>query len=430
MPEQTPQPNTKTIGTEADKNPESPFSQIRTLLGDGQIEAARLSAKKYWLINQEDPEIIDLFAEIMKEAGRQNVSVVLQNLSTKIKDNSQNGKSKISKDISTELFAAGYALIDSRQPELASMLLKKCVQMFPDDPTINYELGFALMSLKKFNESTIYFQTALKKSDDFDTNLNLAACYTLTRKLSQAKSHIDRINQLAQTEEEKREVAHRKLVMRRFEGLGSRATLTARDWLYVLYGSVLLRSIPRLDNMPEDYRSAASMLVILKGVLDGLRIEFEAAEYYNVQSRPFAKMFSELSEISCDSYRGPARPEHALLIIPSAKDLIGPHESFIQNSLKRSLFSYNLPTQEPLPIVPDIVGCLGDDMQMPWEDTERGEHATYMIMQRARQLESDPDIIRSIQDTVDYYIDKRELLVINNTELCPQRPEFTAEIQC
>jgi hypothetical protein len=51
------------------------------------------------------------------------------------------------------------------------------------------------------------------------------------------------------------------------------------------------------------------------------------------------------------------------------------------------------------------------------------------MLERARNMESNPDIIRAVRDAVEYYSDKRDLLVLSNPEHFPERPEFTAEIR-
>lgn len=419
-----------------------PMSEARQLLQDGRLEDCFRNTKQYWLQHPYDREAPLLLSELMNALGQKELGGRLEKLAQSLAKNGQtfsmqtgtmNGSSPYVEDKpfnnAEDLFGAGHGLIDLRQYDLAAMLLRQCAQIVPEEAAVAYELGFCLMSLGDFEEAIGQLERANSKVDDFDTNLNLAVCYTLTRRLSQAQLKIDRIQALASTEEERREVAHRKIVMRRFEGLSSRSLLSARDWLYILYGSILLRPHTGIDLKSENDESVASMLLVLRGVLEGLRVELEVVEYYNSQSKPFARMFSEIGLTKMDSYRGPDRPERALLMMSWASDLIGPHNSFITNSESRILFCYRLPCKEPLPIAPEVIGCLGDKTPMPWDKNNQDETAVEAILKRALDLDSDPEIIRTVQDALDYYSDKREFLVLANPTVFPTRPEYTAELQ-
>ncbi|MGH9550076.1 MAG: hypothetical protein ACRD3W_11905, partial [Terriglobales bacterium] len=171
--------------------------------------------------------------------------------------------------------------------------------------------------------------------------------------------------------------------------------------------------------------------LVLRGLIEGLRIELEVIEYYNPQSRPLARLLAESMELPCDSYRGPDRPDRALLVMASAADIIGPHDAFIETSDQRIIFAYGLPVREPLPLVPDIVGCMIDPCTMPWDEKARGANLDKLIasmLDKTRHLELDTEILRQVQDAVEYYDAKRELLLCGNNDKFPERPEYTAEI--
>jgi hypothetical protein len=68
---------------------------------------------------------------------------------------------------------------------------------------------------------------------------------------------------------------------------------------------------------------------------------------------------------------------------------------------------------------------------MPWAEgskTINEDKIVSQILDRARLLESDPDIVRCSQEAVEYYDSKRNLIVLNNWEAFKHRPEYTAEI--
>lgn len=437
-----------------------PLLEARRLLDEGMLEQCLACLKPYWLKHETDTRAIGMFGELMKEAGRNEVARKLIRL-TELLDaksaatpNSSSTETKSSTagqsqapdtvqsdgltlasssedDIPYALFEAGFGLIDLRQHELAVMLLERCLKLMPNEPTVNYEIAFSLMSLSRFDEAIAHFKLAMMDSEDFDTILNLSVCYTLTRRIPEAKGMIEKLATLAHGEDEQRELNHRKIVLKRLELLGNKQTLTPRDWEFVLYGGILLRTGEAHAHKKEDFMSIASTLAILKGVLEGLRIDYEAVEYYNPNARPLARILAQLMEIPCDSYKGPHRPDRALLVMAWATDIIGPHEAFIEHMHTRSIFSYGLTWSEPLPVAPEITGLLADDAVMPWEESrsESIDDIVAQILERARDLDCDPDILRETQEAVAYYDSKRELLVLNNWTTFPDRPEYTAEVQ-
>lgn len=415
---------------------DSELARARRLLENGQLEQCRTVIAKYWLQNPYEQAAVSLFSDLVKALGRDEVAARLDNFAAKLDGSLSPYKHH------QEIFEAGYALVEICQHELAAMLLKELQRELPDDPLVNYELGFSLMSLKRFKEARKYFALAVNAKEDFDAMLNLCVCETLERNLEGARRLIAELTPLAQTDEEKLELTHRKVVLARLETLAGKKQLNSRDWLYALYGSILLRPgiksfSPSNTDPPElrdDVSQVASMLVILRGLLAGLSIETEGVEYYSLRSRPISNALSQLMEVEYDAYKGPDRPDQVILLMCWTTDILGPHAAFIENSMRRSLFAYGLSPAAPLPIVPDIIGCLAYDVVMPWE----GKHQepsnkdiasiTEQIYARACDLESDPTLLRETQEAVNYYLQKRHLLVLNNPETFPNRPEYTAEL--
>jgi hypothetical protein len=285
--------------------------------------------------------------------------------------------------------------------------------------------------------------------------------------LKAARQSFEKLNVLASSPEERKELAHRKVVLKRLEEVGGRQELNARDWLYTLYGSVLLRpqtnaaqhkdgaskseecqkhehspqpttgqglnlsKITQTGQTPDDRKLIALTMLLLRGVLEGLRLEVEVIEFYNPASKPLARILAELMELQADSYKGPDRPERALLMMAWATDITGPHQAFIETGEKRTIFAYGLPPHQPLPLTPEIVALLADEFTMPWSDeTRKGsvDEEITAIVDIARRLDSEPEVLKQIQDAVEYYHLKRDYLMLGNHEAFPERPEYTAEI--
>lgn len=422
------------------------LAQIRRLASGGSLEQALLLAKKFWLDHEESVEVVKLFAEIISKEGRSGLAKKLLALikqtgslpKSKTQDQSQPEQSDhcdqsdqsevINFSEPLPIFEAGYALTDARQFELAAMLLKRCATMVPDDPVINYELGFALMSIGKLPEAINYFEKAAAEKEDFDTRLNLAACYTLCRKLDKSREATGKLTALARSKEEKAECKHREMVLKRLALLAPEENFNARDWLYVLYGNAIL--LPQHTAISKhDKTNIAQTLLILQALLNGINIDLKIIEYYNVKSRPLAKALGKIMGLAIDSYKG-SRKEKTLIVMDWASDIIGPHKSFTKNEDQRMMFAYALSNNQALPVMPDIIGCLAGEAVVPWDDelTGAGEDAlSSEIVSCAQALEKSAD--RAIEDTILYYQPKLTTLVLNNSSIFLQRPEYSAEIQ-
>ncbi len=410
--------------------------KAQKLLDDGQPEACLIAVKEFWLQNPGDAQAALMFARVMNEAGRSDLSAKLERLSetlsAKQAKTSDPSLSVQDRALTTDLFESGHALIDVREHELAAMLLERCAKVHPEEPVINYELGFSLMSLGRFNQATKYFEKAKEKESDFDTTLNLAVCYSLTRRLDEAKTILKQLEDLAEEDDEKKELSHRKTVLKRLERMQNKSAFSYRDWLYILYGSILLRPQIEKGKTVEGPQKIAMTLALLKGLFLGLRVDVEIVEYYSTYSRPLAKIFADLLSVSTDSYKGPNRPERTLLVMSWAADIIGPHRAFMENHYQRLLFAYGLPMREPLPVTPDVVGAFMEELFMPWsENVKKGtstDSISDTIVEKALALESDPDFINQIEEAVNYYDERREFLVLGNSALFPERPEYSAEV--
>ena len=434
--------NGNSIVEESNKNEK--LEQARALFKEGRHDSCLETIREYWLDNPRDKEAVEIVSRLMKEAEQIEIAGSLEKLIKTVKDD-DNGSVDLEK-VPEITFEVGYKLIDIREYELAEMLLKTCVSATPDDPTVHYELGFTMMSQAKYDLAARHFELVRKLEEDFDTVLNLSACYTLGKQFDKSKELISQLEVLANTEEEKYELKHRRCVLKRQESLKKKAQMTTRDWLYILYGTILLfddeeESSPpeKQEREAESFRETARSLLVLKGVLEGLRLEPEAIEFYSPTSRPLASILARLFDIPLSAYKGPDRPDHALILMDWAPEIIGPHKSFIPNDGNRSMFAYGIPSNMPLPLIPDVVAHVKDSLLLPWKGESQAtfkeeeaeltpEDAIPEILEKAFNLESDPDVLRVIHDSIAYYVDKRELLVISNNEAFPHRPEYSAEI--
>lgn len=475
------------------------LDNARALLEEGRLDASIRSLRSFWLMNPTSVEAVDLLANIMESANREEAAKALSRLKTALEGATADENNRLEKHPEAS-FEAGYHLIDTREYELAVMLLRTCLLSAPTDSTLNYELGFALMSLSKYEEAIERFIAAGKTQDDFDTTLNLSVCYALLRKLKEAKELVKKLKSQAKSEEEKHEIHHREIVLKRLERLSRKAQLSERDWLFALYGTMIIHdspssagktgsqastrgttagggmgtaggstetadggtgsaggstrtaggimgganaiskgSLPVAERLvrKETFRTIAATMLTLKGVLEGLRLIPEAIEFYSTQSRPLAAILARLLDLPLDSYRGPDRPDHALLVMKWASDVTGPHEVFIGHAANRSIFAYGLTRQDPLPLVPDMIAHFTDQLILPWSDDPEledddtacaPEEAIPQVLERAWNMEHDPDILKAVQDAIEYYRDKKELLVMGNVAQFPLRPEYSAEV--
>ncbi|MBY0358967.1 MAG: tetratricopeptide repeat protein [Candidatus Obscuribacterales bacterium] len=422
------------------------LQQATDLLQQKDFAGSFLLAKEHWLQTPDDRQGAKLLSEIMKKTGRDELASYLQKLSADEESFCSNVQL---------LFETGYKLIDEREPELAQMLLHRCLEMAPEEAVIRYELGFALMQLRRFAEAIPHFEELQQKEKDFDTSLNLAVCHSLLRNLERAEELLKQLEPTAKSEEEQKELALRRWVIKRLSRFEAKHAMSIRDWVYSLYGSVILSDTTPKDltgkprAVAADYHGIASSLLILKGFLELFGNEFEVVEYYSPMSRPLAEALAYLLNVPAQSYQGPDRKERSLLMMAWASDIIGPHQAFIGHNPRRSIFAYGLTTLNQLPVTPDIIGCLAGECQMPWaEELDKAElktdakgdlpptHPINQVQARAADriiahisnMESNTEIINHVEYLVNYYDPRRKFIVYGNADTFAERPEYTSEI--
>jgi tetratricopeptide (TPR) repeat protein len=421
------------------------LEQSRILFERDDLAGAYLLLKEHWLCCPDDLAAVKLMCEIMRKNGKKELHKHLKVLAQSPNELNTNAQS---------LFEAGYQFIDEREPELAVMLLQRCSKLAPQQTVIRYELGFALMQLRRFEEAIEEFEFLIQHDNDFDTRLNLTVCHSLTRNLERARKLAKELERMVSNPEEKKELALRNCVIKRLEKFDGKQKLELRDWVYSLYGAVLLSDTTPKDlsgkprQLAADYPGVATTLLILHGFIKELGLRFDTIEYYSPLSRPLAEALAIIMDITAEPYRGPDRKETALLVMAWASDIIGPHKTFVPHSPRRTLFSYGLTTLAQLPVTPDIIGCLAAECAMPWakalddlDPAERDERpgkqhpmnmiqeqATNAILAAVHNLESNPTLIKQVEDLHSYYNLRRNWLVLDNAGTFPERPEYTAEI--
>jgi tetratricopeptide (TPR) repeat protein len=415
------------------------LDQAKILFGEKEYEQSYIALHEYWLKDIEDAKAVGLFADLMQAMEKPELSEKAKTLCQSL------GSDEASAE---QFFDLGFILIDERQFDLASLLLQKCVQLVPDDPTINYELGYALMNLKQFDQALSHFEKAAVNS--FDCKLNIAVCLTMLRDLDKAKVKVDELALIAREEEEKQEVAQQKMIIKRLSEFSKGNELSVRDWLYALYGSVGLNNQNAQDeNGVLPYGEIARTLVTLVGLMSELGESFAAIEFYNLYAKPLAEALGELMGLPVQSFQGAQRSDRALCVIAWASEIVGPHQSFIDHDDKRTLFAYGLSASDPLPLTPELVANVSNVCIMPWDERfaaqffdygvspnlddittrlQEDPQAAADIVNEARKIETRAEILQVIDSLVKYYKVKRPNLIFGNHENFSKRSPYTAEI--
>lgn len=419
------------------------LEQARALMHDSDSSGAFVLVREHWLANPGDLAAVRLLSEILMRSGRKDLFELLDRLSK--------NEYTLENDSHT-LFETAYKFIDSREPELAVMLLTRCVNLHPEERMIRYELGFALMQMRRFLEAVPHFEYLAGIEEDFDTWLNLTVCHSIGRNFARARDGLNRLERLKSNDDEEREVALRRWVLKRMEKFEA-PTPGVRDWVFSLYGAMLLSETSPRDlagkpmNIATDYMGVATTLLVLRGLFAETGTEFDVIEYYNPLSRPLAEALARMMDLPAAPYGGPDRTERCLLTMAWASDIMGPHKAFANNKSSRSIFAYGLTTLTQLPVTPDIIGCMARECAMPWAsqlenrpdvpaENISGQHplneiqasAVDKILENAANLECQPELIARVEDLAKYYGPRKEMLVFRNCEHFPVRPEYTAEI--
>jgi len=397
-----------------DKSTEG-LAEAERCFQEKKYDTCFLHLKSYWLENFNDVQAVQLFSQLMQALEHKDLSQSFAKLCT---DTGVTDDPKL-------LFETGYRLIDTRQYELATLLLKRCTEIVPDDPALNYELGFVLMLQKKFSEAIPFLEKSFAHEMTFDTALNLCACFALCRRINDARGLLLRMSKLTETDEERAAVIEQENTLKRLEHFAGQADLDARDWMYALYGSVLLETDDKQGL--QEYEDIARTLLLLKNFV-GAGEMFTAIEYFNMKARPLAECLAKMLGVGVQSYKGPGQAGRVLTVIANGDDIIGPHRSFLTNADERALFVYSLGV-EPLPLVMELTGRLAD-APLPW-DNEAGltefKANGEKLSQIALRLENEDIKAEAVKLTA-YYQKKNALLLWRNAKTYPQRPQYTAEI--
>jgi tetratricopeptide (TPR) repeat protein len=415
------------------------------LLHEKDYERALIQLQRAWLAKPGDGKTVCLLAELMKELDQAELAELMQNLSLSMEAGNADPQLH---------FEVGFRLIDLRLFELAAMNLERSAEAFPKESVIHYELGYALMSSRRFEQAISSFERARSGGDDFDTLLNLAVCNVCLRRSERAKDLLKSMPAMCEEDEQRREMERLNMVIKRLDRFADKKQLSVRDWMFIQYGSVLLRQSPDKDSggrfaqVLNDYSDLALVCLSLLATLQTLEVQIDEVEYYSHVSKPLAETLGELLGVPVNLYRGPALEGRALLVMAWAGDIVGPHKSFMANDPQRVLFAYGLSTLEPLPVTPDIVGLLAESSAMPWDEqwtierhqsgqsrqvehkpaAKTSEDAVKRLAKLSRDLESDPDMIRTLEEIVNYFLDKSSQLVLDNSSVFPERPPYTAEV--
>lgn len=425
------------------------LKDAQTLLESGDTIASFDRVRKYWLSNPEDMQAVKLLAQIVGKSGRAALAEQLAKLSDT--PQAMSGDPQI-------LFDTAYQLIEARQFHLAAMLLERAIQICPDQPSIHYELGFALMSVKQYSEAVKQFEKVVSLEEDFDSHLNLAACYALLRNVEKSREHVDRLMSLSETadtssvgskDEIQKELANRKLVLRRLELLQHKPAFNVRDWFFILYGAVLLEDqslagLAQADAAGNEMYKVAEAVLAMRGCLEAVGLEFDMIEYHSASARPLAECFARLIDLPVEPISDFSRTDRTLLVVAWGEELIDSFRMLSRNDGYRVIFAYGIPKDSPLPITPDIVAHILPHCDLPWHEELLAHQSKDLgplslpdeamaalvdqLVMRCSEVEGNPNVIRHCADLSDYFGHKKKLLILGNQETIPERPEYTAEM--
>jgi tetratricopeptide (TPR) repeat protein len=419
------------------------------LLRKGDTTASFDKVRNHWLAHPDDMQAAQLLSRIVEKSGRTELSTILAALSQ--------SPQKLETDPQL-LFDTGYLMIEERQFHLAAMLLARAVAACPDQPAIHYELGFALMSVKRYDDAIMHFEKVVTLDEDFDSHLNLAACYALTRDLEKTRHHIDRLLSLSETsdtskvgskDEIQKELSNRKLVLRRLELMQQKPAFNLRDWFFTLYGAILLEDqslsgLAQADAVGGEMYKVAEAVLAMRGCLEAVGLEFDMIEYHSTSARPLAEALARLIDLPVEPISDFSRTDRTLLIVAWGEELIDSFRMLNRNDGYRVIFAYGVPKDSPLPITPDIVAHVLARCDLPWHE-ELLEHQAKdlgplslpdeamaalvdQLVMRCSEIEGNPKVIRHCADLSDYFGPKKKLLTLGNQESIPERPEYTAEM--
>ncbi|WP_018130367.1 tetratricopeptide repeat protein [Effusibacillus pohliae] len=278
------------------------------------------------------------------------------------------------------LFRLGYQLVQDGLYGPALGPLSRCVKLAPESSAANYEFAYALMK-EFYNEAALhYFAKAYEQEQAMSILFYMAQLLIFLGRSGEAWLFMQKLEeQVKEAGEGEPQLAYLKGMLRRYR---AHQPQTIRDWHFVQYGSLLLRTYEEDDPEPPNpangrytlvnfgYPQVAAVLAALQAILGRIDL-FPPYKYIAAAgeaSAPIAHALGQLLTVPVKPLaEGLSSGQNGIVITSFSDELQGIAEH-VWDRKDVLLFSFALSWTHDQNVLPEVVGYLAQMPRLPWQE--------------------------------------------------------------
>ncbi len=336
------------------------------------------------------------------------------------------------------LVSLTYELINLNDYEIAIIFLQDLLKVLPDDIFLNYEYGFVLLLTGEYRQSMHYFEKVLNKEKSFDTVLNLIIGNIYLLNMDKLTIYQNLLKELASNPDERTELANvNKIILRLQEYPSLKNIKNYRDWLYILYGNILLVDFKSDKAMFNEYKpnlvEILTHIYILKRFFEALNISLELFEYFDEDSHILAQLFALIFELPVEKVSTEIKNAKNMLIVSNPHKITEVYHNYNKINNNQIIYFYSLPFSSALPIIPAVVNCITDKLNLPFTQISYGTKEYHDLMIKAQDLvnniETDCNSAIKIQQLIEYYELRQPNLILENQDIFKDYVQYHGELK-
>ncbi len=331
-----------------------------------------------------------------------------------------------------------YALINLNDYEVAVIFLQDLLKELPDDIFLNYEYGFVSLLTGKYSQAVNFFEKVLNQEKSFDTVLNLIIGNIYLFNMDKLTIYLNLLKELALNPDEKTELANvNKITLRLQEYTNLKNIKNYRDWLYILYGNILLVDFKldkaKFNEYEPNLVEILTHIYILKRFFEALNISLELFEYFDDDSHILAQLFALIFELPVEKVSTEIKNAKCMLIVSNPHKIKEVYHNYTKINNNQIIYFYSLPFSSALPIIPAIVNCITDKLNLPFAQIGYGTKEYNDLMIKAKDMinniETDCDSALKIQQLIEYYELRQPNLILENQDVFKDYVQYHGELK-
>lgn len=382
-----------------------------------------------------DIRIYQRFAFVMRMIGRYEAAELYERIVTNPED-------------AEAYFHLGHQLVQEEAFGSALGPLSRCVQLAPEAAAANYEFAYALMKEFYHEEALHFFGKAFEQEQAMSITFYIAQLLIFLGRSGEAAIFVNKLEEQVQAEngEGGMQLAYLKDILRRYR---SYKPETIRDWHFVQYGTILLRTFeedyPQEDNHSNGrytlvnfgYQQVANVLAVFQTTIGPLSLfpEYQYVAAAGETSGPLAHALGKMLMLPVKSLAEGLSSGQKGIVIASFSDELQEIADAVWQRDDVLLFSFALSWTREVNVLPEVIGYFAQVPRLPWQSrAELNEHGEPEILPSdERPVE---EIARDILDRViyadmqwvgrihDYYKARQDDLVAGDQIEVPRKKFF------